>query len=77
MSGNDLEALVAKLNESVFSVIGETESSSIIGNIISSCNETMSPQTISYCLSIFFVKEKNLLTFLRKSIGKANVTKNE
>ena len=72
MSGNDLEVLVSRLNECSFNS-SELEASSIIGNIINSCNENMSPQTVSYCMSIFFGKEKNLLTFLRKAIGKGQV----
>lgn len=74
MSSDNLETLVLRLHECLSdSQSSEAESSATIGNIISSCSDNMSPQKIANCLSIFFNREKNLLSFLRKAIGKAQV----
>ena len=74
MSGGNLENLVNKLHECLSdSKSIDTETSSIVGNIISNCNENINPQTMANCLSIFFSRERNLLTFLRKTIGRNEV----
>lgn len=75
MSSDNLGDLVKKLHECLGdSRSSEAQSSSIVGNIISNCNENMNPQTTANCLSIFFNRDKNILTFLRKAIGKQQVS---
>ncbi|CAF0899355.1 unnamed protein product [Brachionus calyciflorus] len=68
---NDLENYISSLHDCL---IGNNQSGelakSIVLDIVYLCGENINPQTITFCLSLFFKREKNLLTFLRKSISK-------
>ncbi|RNA36044.1 DNA-dependent kinase catalytic subunit-like [Brachionus plicatilis] len=64
---NDLEKHIQNLFDSL-SNSNVDAAKSIVLDIVYLCGENLNPQTITFCLSLFFKREKNLLTFLRKTI---------
>ena len=70
---NKLEKIIAQLHECLNGAQYSDYSRSLISNIIAICGETTNPQAVQMCLSVFFNKEKNLLSFLRKAISKDEV----
>ena len=70
---NKLEKNILDLHECLDNSQKSEFSHTHVSNIISICGENTNPQAIQMCLSVFFNKEKNLLTFLRKAICKDEV----
>ena len=71
---NKLEKTISNLNECLNGGPQYIDySRTLISNIIAICGENTNSQAIQMCLSVFFNKEKNLLTFLRKAISKDEV----
>jgi hypothetical protein len=70
---NKLEKNISQLHGCLNGSHFSDFSRSLVSNIIVTCGENTNPQAIQMCLSIFFKKEKNLLTFLRKAISKDEV----
>ena len=70
---NKLEKNILQLHECLDNPQYSDFSLTIASSIISICGENTNPQAIQMCLSIFFNKEKNILTFLRKAISKDEV----
>lgn len=69
---NDLENHIQNLFETL-SNSNVDVAKSIVLDIIYLCGESLNPQTTAFSLSLFFKRERSLLTFLRKTITRDEV----